>query len=86
MSGDDGNGIFEAGETWTFTKAADSDIFTYDVTQADFDSNGLSQTDPGLGYDEKAGSIDNAARLLLTTPPASSSPYRPRARLRQSRS
>ena len=39
----DADSILEAGETWTFTEAVGSDIFTYALTQPDLDSNGTAE-------------------------------------------
>ena len=63
LSGDDGDGVFEAGETWTFTESAASNLFTYVTTQADYDSNGTNEPDPVV-FGDLAGQIDNEARLL----------------------
>ena len=60
LGGDNGNNVFEAGETWTFTEAATSDIFTYTLTQADLDSNGTAE--PGDIFNEP-GQMDNLATL-----------------------
>ena len=46
LAGDDADNILEVGETWTFTEAAGSDIFTYAITQADLDSNGTAEPNP----------------------------------------
>jgi hypothetical protein len=61
-----GNGILEAGETWTFTEAAGSDIFTYTLTQADLDSNGTAEPDPvGTPFGDLPGQLDNQALIVV---------------------
>ena len=61
LAGDDGDNILEVGETWTFTEAAGSDIFTYALTQADLDSNGTAEPNP-VGAPDLPGQIDNGSR------------------------
>ena len=65
-----GNGILEAGETWTFTEAAGSDIFTYTLTQADLDSNGTAEPDPvGTPFGDLPGQLDNQALIVARDVP-----------------
>ena len=69
-AGDDGDNILEAGETWTFTEAAGSDIFTYVLTQADLDSNGTAEPDPvGTPFGDLPGQLDNQALIVARDVP-----------------
>jgi hypothetical protein len=61
LDGDDGDFVLQAGETWTFTEAATSDIFTYTLTQEDLDSGGTAE--PLSGFINFPGVIDNLATL-----------------------
>jgi uncharacterized repeat protein (TIGR01451 family) len=67
-AGDDGDNILEAGETWTFSEAAGSDIFTYTLTQADLDSNGTAEPDP-VGSLDLPGQLDNEALIVARDVP-----------------
>src|SRR5688572_23875478 len=62
-SGGDADDMLEEGETWTFTEAAGSDIFTYTLTQADFDSNGTAEPDPASPATDLPGQLDNQAGI-----------------------